>query len=237
MRPAGPAAGPNPARRHREPTPAPLPGAGHASRPQPRVAGGDASSARASPAIDGYGFLWCKAGRDVVVEDALELLGDVVAPQRRQQPAVHVDRRLGLLKGAGERDADVGVLALARPVDDAAHDRDPEVFDPRVLPAPFGHALLDVALHFFGQLLEVCAGGAAAAGAGGHLGRKGAQSRDCRICWHTRTSSVRSPPGRGVSDTRMVSPIPSASRIARPAVLATMPFMPMPASVKPRCSG
>ena len=44
---------------------------------------------------------------------------------------------------------------------------------------------------------------------------------------------MRSPFGFGVSDTRMVSPIPSASRIDRPAVLATMPFVPIPASVKP----
>ena len=32
---------------------------------------------------------------------------------------------------------------------------------------------------------------------------------DCRICCATMTSSVRSPPGAGVSDTRMVSPMPS----------------------------
>ena len=35
---------------------------------------------------------------------------------------------------------------------------------------------------------------------------------DCRICCATRTSSVRSPPGAGVSETRIVSPIPSCSR-------------------------
>ena len=43
----------------------------------------------------------------------------------------------------------------------------------------------------------------------------------------------RSPPGAGVSDTRIVSPIPRCSRIERPAVTATMPFVPMPASVRP----
>ena len=49
---------------------------------------------------------------------------------------------------------------------------------------------------------------------------------DCRICCATSTSSVRSPFGFGVSDTRIVSPIPSASRIESAAVLATCPSFP-----------
>ena len=60
---------------------------------------------------------------------------------------------------------------------------------------------------------------------------------DCSTCCATRTSSVRSPPGLGVSDTRIVSPIPSASTIANPAALAMMPLLPRPASVSPRCRG
>lgn len=59
----------------------------------------------------------------------------------------------------------------------------------------------------------------------------------CSISWATITSRVRSPFGSGVSDTRMVSPIPSCSRTAMPAVEATMPLLPIPASVRPRCSG
>ena len=59
----------------------------------------------------------------------------------------------------------------------------------------------------------------------------------CRISCATTTSRVRSPPGSGVSDTRMVSPMPSCSSTAIAAVEATMPFEPMPASVRPRCSG
>src|SRR3989475_5696746 len=42
---------------------------------------------------------------------------------------------------------------------------------------------------------------------------------DWSTCCATCTSSVRSPPGRGVSDTRIVSPIPSCSRMERPAAL------------------
>ena len=48
------------------------------------------------------------------------------------------------------------------------------------------------------------------------------------------TSSVRSPPGSGVSEKRIVSPIPSCSRMPIAAEEATMPFEPMPASVRPR---
>ena len=59
----------------------------------------------------------------------------------------------------------------------------------------------------------------------------------CRISWPTMTSRVRSPPGSGVSEMRMVSPMPSCSSTARAAVDATMPLLPMPASVRPRCSG
>ena len=58
-----------------------------------------------------------------------------------------------------------------------------------------------------------------------------------RISWATTTSRVRSPPGSGVSDTRIVSPMPSCSSTASAAVDATMPFEPMPASVNPRWSG
>ena len=57
----------------------------------------------------------------------------------------------------------------------------------------------------------------------------------CRISWATRTSCVRSPPGSGVSETRMVSPMPCCSRMPMAAVEATMPLEPMPASVRPRC--
>ena len=57
----------------------------------------------------------------------------------------------------------------------------------------------------------------------------------CRISCATITSVVRSPPGSGVREMRIVSPIPSCSRIPRAAVEATIPLDPMPASVRPRC--
>ena len=55
----------------------------------------------------------------------------------------------------------------------------------------------------------------------------------CRISCATMTSCVRSPPGAGVSDTRIVSPMPCCNRTDMPAVEATMPFEPIPASVRP----
>ena len=50
----------------------------------------------------------------------------------------------------------------------------------------------------------------------------------------TFTSSVRSPPGSGVSEMRMVSPMPCCISTPSAADEATMPFEPMPASVRPK---
>ena len=66
-------------------------------------------------------------------------------------------------------------------------------------------------------------------------GTKVRMPRTCRISCATLTSVVRSPPGSGVSDTRMVSPMPAWRSGASAAAEATMPFEPMPASVRPRC--
>ena len=49
-------------------------------------------------------------------------------------------------------------------------------------------------------------------------------------------SCVRLPPGSGVREIRMVSPMPSCSSTASAAVEPTMPLLPIPASVRPRCS-
>jgi hypothetical protein len=74
----------------------------------------------------------------------------------------------------------------------------------------------------------------------GHAATIGANERspiDCRSSCATTTSRVRSPPGSGVSETRIVSPMPSCRSTAIAAVEATMPLLPIPASVSPRCSG
>ena len=68
------------------------------------------------------------------------------------------------------------------------------------------------------------------------MGVKARRPMVCRISCATTTSCVRLPPGSGVSEMRMVSPMPSCSSTASAAVEPTMPLLPMPASVSPRCS-
>ena len=68
------------------------------------------------------------------------------------------------------------------------------------------------------------------------MGAKARSPMVCRISCATCTSRVRSPPGSGVSEMRIVSPMPSCSSTDSAAVEATMPFDPMPASVSPRWS-
>src|SRR5690606_20453461 len=113
---------------------------------------------------------------DVTVDDADELLRDVLAAQRDGFLAVDEHRCSGRFAGAGQRDADVGVLALAGAVDYAAHDRERQVFGARVADLPFGHARADVVLHRLREFLEETAGRAAAAGARGDQWRECAQA-------------------------------------------------------------
>ena len=78
----------------------------------------------------------------------------------------------------GQADADVGVLALARAVDDAAHDRDLEFLDARVFVAfQDRHLRAQVVVDLLRQFLEGGAGGAAAAGAGGDARVERAQAQ------------------------------------------------------------
>ena len=69
--------------------------------------------------------------RDVVLEDVDELGDEAVAAERPVELAVDEDRRDRVLERARQRDPDVGVLRLARAVDDAAHDRDAQVLGAR----------------------------------------------------------------------------------------------------------
>src|SRR4051812_47531422 len=76
---------------------------------------------------------------DVVGDHHLELVSDVGAAERCDLLTLDEHRGGGGFAGAGERDADVGVLALARAVDDAAHHCHRQRFDARVALAPLGH--------------------------------------------------------------------------------------------------
>src|SRR4029077_4822974 len=99
---------------------------------------------------------------DVVVEDLQEVGDDGVALERELERAVHEDRGLGLLGGAGQRDADVGVLGLARPVDHAAHHRDLQLLHAGETILPPRHLVAQVGLDLLGHLLEEGRGGASA---------------------------------------------------------------------------
>src|SRR4029079_3444565 len=97
---------------------------------------------------------------------------DAVALQRDHQAAIHVHRRLRLLERPGQRDSDVRVLRLARPVHHAAHHRDLHLLDARTLAPPHGHLLPQILADVHGHLLEARAGGPAAARTARHLPRE-----------------------------------------------------------------
>ncbi len=123
-------------------------------------------------------------------------------------------------------------------VHDAAHHGELQFFDSFVIALPLRHLVANVALDTFGQFLERCAGGASAAGAGRDAGRERAQAeRLQQFAGGIDFLAAISAGARASSEMRMVSPIPSPSRIPIDAADQTRPFAPMPASVRPRCRG
>src|SRR5215472_5090590 len=81
---------------------------------------------------------------DVVVEEREEVADDGVALEGQPEGAVDVDRRLWFFKGAGKRDADVGVLGFAGTVYDAAHHGHAQILDAGVARLPQGHLIAKV---------------------------------------------------------------------------------------------
>ena len=78
-------------------------------------------------------LLGAKAVIDVLDHHLLEVGGDRRSAQRAELLAVDEHRRGRRFAGAGQRDADVGVLGFAGTVDDAAHHRDVERLDAGIL--------------------------------------------------------------------------------------------------------
>src|SRR6185312_2930467 len=115
-------------------------------------------------------------GFDVIVEYLLEICADHVTLQSDAFFAIHIDRGYWMLAGTRQADTQIGVLALARAVHHTAHDRHLHGLDALIRLLPLGHLVADVALDVLGQLLEIGAGGASAAGAGGHQRQEGAQA-------------------------------------------------------------
>src|SRR5258708_37237658 len=101
----------------------------------------------------------------------------MVALQRSHQSSVNKHRRLGLFKGSGQRNADIGMLGFAGTVDHATHHSNFEIFDSRILALPSRHAGAEIGLDLFRHFLEESAGGASATGAGRNLRSEAADSQ------------------------------------------------------------
>ena len=110
-------------------------------------------------------------------EDRLKLLRNAFAAQSQALFAINEHWGRRRFASTGQADADVGMLALAGSVHDAAHHRHLEVFHTGVTHAPHGHMGTQKIVDLLGQLLEGAAGGAAAAGASRDAGHKNAQAQ------------------------------------------------------------
>ena len=129
-------------------------------------------------AHDGSFFLRAVGSLHVILDDGLEIFGDAVAFQRHRFCAIDIHRRDRDFAGAGQADADVGVLAFAGAVDHAAHHRHVHGFDAGILAAPDRHLGAQPVLDVLRQFLEHRAGGAAAAGTGGDQRGERAHAHD-----------------------------------------------------------
>src|SRR5215467_14799405 len=99
----------------------------------------------------------------------------MVAAERAHELSIHVDRRDRRLERSRQRDADIGMLALAGPIHHASHHRDLHLFYLRVALLPDGHLPAEIALDLISHVLEESAGGSAAAGTGSDLGSEASQ--------------------------------------------------------------
>src|SRR5690606_39414203 len=76
---------------------------------------------------------------NVVFNNLLKLGGYASAAQSQRFFAVNEHRCCRRLARAWQADANVGMFALSRSVDDAAHDRHLEPFNARITGTPDGH--------------------------------------------------------------------------------------------------
>ena len=107
----------------------------------------------------------------------------------------------------------------------------------RVLLLPDRHLLAQVGLDLVRHVLEESAGGAAASGTGGHLRRETADAQRLQdllgndhFFGAVAVGQRREGSADGIADAFL-------QQDGRPAVVATMPLEPKPASVSPRCRG
>src|SRR5689334_5726627 len=103
----------------------------------------------------------------------LELPGDILSPQRRHLLAVDVNGSRRKFAGPWQRNANIGMFRFAGTVDDAAHDRELERLEARIVAPPVGLPRAHIRLDILGQFLEDRGGCSAAAGTGDHHWREG----------------------------------------------------------------
>src|SRR5262249_12420532 len=145
---------------------------------------------------------------NVSFDDGFELLRDIGAPQSRDLLPVYIDSSRGKLAGPRQRDADVGMFRFAWTIDDAAHDRKLQRFEPRIILSPVAHPLAHIGLDVLSEFLEDCRGGAPTARAGNDHGRERTQAHGLQdLLRHgdlTRTVAARlwgERDANGVADT------------------------------------
>ncbi len=111
--------------------------------------------------------------------DTLEFCCNLVAFERDCLLSIHKHWCYGVLPGAWQADADVGVLALTRAVHHATHDRHLHTLHPRIGLFPLRHAHADVSLDVLGELLEY---GAVVRPQPGQAATSGMKARKPMVC-------------------------------------------------------
>ena len=132
--------------------------------------------------VSGHDYTWIRPPRSlrlfstrrvmrihVLVQNIDKLGHNCVAAQSNGQLAIDINRRYGLFKCAGQRDAQIGVFGFARAIHNAAHHGDFHGFNARVAFLPARHAFPQVRLDLIRHVLEECAGSPAATRARGNL--------------------------------------------------------------------
>ena len=109
---------------------------------------------------------------NVGFDHRLEFLGDPVPLEGDRLDAILVDRCHRIFTSSREADADVGMLALTRSIHHTPHHRNLHVFNTVIALLPFRHFVTNMALNILSELLEVGAGGPAAARASGNQWQK-----------------------------------------------------------------
>ena len=132
-------------------------------------------------ALRGSGRRRCcnaKSPVDVLLDNLVEFIGNVLAPQGHRFFAINEYRGGRCLPGSGQADSDVGVLALSGPVDDATHHCNSQIFHTRIANSPDRHLGTQKIINLLCKILEGCAGSATT-------------TRSCGDTWDEYTQAQR----------------------------------------------